>query len=124
MHQHYADDLRVLATRALVGKTVTAFGIDGNGQYGTSDTPQTYKIAFISSGLVSDKEGWICAALERYSHRDFGHVATDANLRISLNQLFTDCDIDSTCWSWAGLDEQGDDYFVIRVDVRKMIDWP
>lgn len=123
-----SDDVNTLVTRALNGKYVAAFGIDGNGKYGTDDQGHRYQIQFttvtINELSDSDKpEGFLLVLLSGYDAQRQGHVFTDENLRISLNALFTNEFIDPTCWAWGTQEEQGQDFFVLRLDVNKLLDW-
>lgn len=126
--QALAGDVKILANRIFDGKQVSAFGVDGNGQFGTSYHGRTFDVSYVLAGVfehsdVKDPEGFIAVGLNGYNHHDCGHIFTDENLRISINRLFADEIIDIASWSWGTLEEQGSDFFVIRINVYRFLDW-
>ena len=123
-----SSDVKIIATRIFEGKQVSAFGVDGNGEHGTNYHGSTFSVSFILAGVfdhsdVSDPEGFIAVGLDKYDHKACGHIFTDQNLRISINKLFSDELVDVRSWSWGTLEEQGGDFFVIRLNVNRFLDW-
>ena len=126
-------DCKVLLSRALIGKTVNAFGIDGFGQHGTNDQGLQFTVSSLAIVLGEIPEptqifnteliGLVAIVLDGYDAGMYGHVATDGNLKISLNALLAAEHIDTTCWSWAPIEQQGLTCFVIVVDINSLIEW-
>lgn len=76
------DDVRILTSRALDGKWVTAFGIDGNGEFGTDYHGHRYIIEGSSAMVdehsdVNKPEGYLMVSLAGYDAKRQGHVLTD-----------------------------------------------
>jgi hypothetical protein len=136
MHQHIIDltnDADILLRRALLNRTVNAFGADGLGQHGTDDMARQFKItnlaveanpAPFAQGLLNSRTsgltGLVSIDLEGYDSTRVGHVFTDKNLAISLNALLQTELIDPACWTWAKLDQQGETSFAIAVDLERL----
>lgn len=119
-------DCQILLDRALLGRDIVCFGMDGNGQYGYTDTPQTYKVAIIETE-IADLDSPIAACfvlhLENYSARKFGHIQTDENFKISLNKLFAAHSIATDSWGWADISVQEDTAVVLKLNVENLLDW-
>jgi hypothetical protein len=121
-------DCSILLERALLHKTVAAYGIDGNGQYGTNDRAHFFKVQGIQVDLESSSDvmnllGTASILLENYKVKQHGHIFTDNNLRISLNVLLHKQGIDPRCWSWSDLKSQGDSFFTVELNVPKLMGW-
>jgi len=123
--QQFVEDSEILLKRALLGKTLACFGIDGHGLYGQSTLAKHFNVLDIEVKINhtadDDLEGKAYIALLGYDAKDCGHAATDVNLKISVNEKFKVEYIDTTCWTWADLPEQGDCYFTINFDVEKLL---
>lgn len=121
------SDTIILLERALRFKTVHCFGIDGFGQYGTSDLARTFKISNIDLLLFGEIYDWLDAyayiKLEGYCHADNGLIMTDKNFSISLNEHFKAAGIDPKVWDWAPVSEQGSTTVAIKLDIKKLISW-
>ena len=123
--QQYTDDCNIMLKRALLGKSISCFGSDGNGKYGQHYFARHYTILDVSCRVYADEDeqlhGEALIAPLGYSFSDHGHVATDKNLEISINKLFDLEYIDHDCWSWAPLEDQGSLYFTIKFDPNKLL---
>lgn len=132
MDQDFLDaiqgDCEILLRRALHGKTVNAFGVDGNGLWGSDYHAHQYRVNAINvlvdpSSSISDPRAVAYITLEGYDFKDHGFVATDNNLHISMNARLSEELIDTTCWTWASAEAQGADYFAINLDVNRLMNW-
>jgi hypothetical protein len=101
------EDAQILLDRALKNKTVAAFGIDGNGEYGECDFAQYYKILSIIPEAVGEEGGpggklqlFFFFELEGYDPDTFGLIYTDQNLKASINEHLQEQIISKTCWVW------------------------
>lgn len=123
--QEFASDCQILLNRALLGKTVSCFGADGNGLYGTHHFAKHFDIANVRAQVHQDSDenltGVAMIILDGYDSQVDGHVATDVNLKISVNKLLAAEYIDTSCWSWADIAEQGDQFFTINFNVNKLL---
>lgn len=68
-------------------------------------------------------KGTVAIGLHGYNATVTGHVITDQNLKISLNKLLQAATIDSTCWSWGSAEMQGADFFLLNLDVNRLLEW-
>jgi hypothetical protein len=103
------QDCEILLNRAVLGKTLSCFGIDGLGQYGKCDFAQHYKVIAIevnADGVADGDEinATMILHLDGYTESQYGSLNTDQNFRISLNQhlapLFIDKSHADSCWDW------------------------
>jgi hypothetical protein len=123
------QDCLVLLQRAFNGKTVTAFGIDGLGLYGTSDVARTFHVLGVDTIQVTEHNdtnkirATARISLEGYDATSMGFIATDRNLQISMNQHLKSAGIDPQCWTWGHVDDQGRGSFQIILDVNRLIEW-
>lgn len=121
------SDAIILLERALRSKTVHCFGIDGFGQYGTSDRARTFTILNVDLLLFGEiyewPEAYAYIKLEGYSDTDNGLILTDNNFAISLNEHLKAASIDPSIWTWAPVSEQGSTTVAIKLDVKKLISW-
>jgi hypothetical protein len=129
MIQTIKEDCEILLTRALKGKTVSFFGEDGNGAYGSDYYAHHAVVQDVTVYLkndvdsIRDVDAAAMIFLSGYSSKRNGHAATDANLRISLNRHLKAEEIDATCLGWAPEAEQGDTCVVMKIDVDKLMGW-
>lgn len=126
--QELSNDCRILLERALQGKEIACFGIDGFGQHGQSDQAKRYKVSFLLVDLVDDQDqdvpiGFASIFLEGYKSTTFGHISTDQNFKLSLNELLKQHEIRADCWSWAPVSLQGDDAVVLKIHADKLLEW-
>ena len=123
------DECLVLLDRAFYGKSLTFFGEDGGGRYGRSEFPITAKIKCydLEFEAFSDDASEIRAIftlyLNGYNAEETGHAITDENLRININMLLTDQEIDADTLTWADLKHQGKDFISFNLDVQKLLAW-
>lgn len=126
--QHLSDDCRILLERALLGKEIACFGIDGFGQYGHSDQAQTYKVRTIAIDLIDDGDhdiphalAWIF--LDGYDSDQFGHIVTDQNFKFSVDNLLQSNQIRKDCWSWGPFHLQEKHAVLLKISVDKLLEW-
>lgn len=114
------DDCKILLDRAFLGKTVTVFGADGHGEHGQSD----FSKEFIVHGIMiisNEIFGNAAVLILTGQHLVNGHVSTDNNLRISLNKLLIEQEIDVTCWEYACFEHQHHGAVTIDLNVTKLL---
>ncbi len=108
----------VLLPRVFKGQSVTCFGADGFGKHGRSHYPLQFQIADVSvSDPFEENELLfmdVTMKLDGYSASAHGHVFTDTNLKISINNLLAQWYIKPSVWSWGSLDQQTEDSFTVR----------
>jgi hypothetical protein len=123
--EQFASDCLVLLQRALLSKTLSCFGADGNGQYGRHLFAKHFQVADIDVTVNADSDddlfGTAKIALLGYNSADCGHVATDMNLKIAVNNALQSEYIHTDCWSWAPLEDQGSCYFTINFSPNKLL---
>ena len=121
----FANDCSILLDRAFLGKTVTCFGSDGNGLFGQSVFAKSFDVSEIEVIVSYDNDGILTGiariSLENYRSTDCGHVVTDCNLKICINDFLKSEYINSECWQWAPISEQGENYFTITFDVHELL---
>ena len=124
------EDCTVLLERALLRKTLCAFGEDGFGQHGKKDTPSFFDVVDLRIDIhVDDTQmprtvsGVVSICLRGYDHRDVGHIKTDKNFDISLAQALCDAGITKNPLQWAEIDEQIDGCVTFYLDVGELLDW-
>ena len=125
-----AADIALLLRRIFDGKTITYFGADGLGKYGRSDYPQTSFVNEFDLTLrcddADDPQVFDCKVkllLSGYDAKVTGHVMTDKNFRIGLDQLCTAEAVDPAAFDWADLSDQEDDKVCLKVDVQLLLAW-
>lgn len=121
----FVEDCSILLERALLGKTVVGFGTDGNGLFGYSSLAKSFTVSEINVIMSYDADDVITGIarifITPYSSADCGHIATDVNLKFSVNDLLKQEYINTQCWQWAPIHEQGENYFTISFDVDKLL---
>lgn len=122
------NDCRTLLTRALEGKSIACFGVDGFGLFGQTDRAQRYEVsAFtVQLDMTSDNdfpEGRLILELEGYDANTFGHILTDQNFKISFNELLQAQDINTEMWSWDLVTPQPDNGVILEIDVVLLLEW-
>lgn len=122
------NDCVTLLERAILGKDIACFGIDGCGQYGQSDDVQIYEVSGIHIELFDNvdsilSEGIAVISMIGYDATEFGHVATDKNFLLSLNALLKEHEIPASSWEFADISQQRSDAVVLALDVNKLIQW-
>jgi hypothetical protein len=126
--QEMQDDCQILLQRALKGKTLACFGIDGFGQYGQCDTAQHYQVHDVAVELydVYDSdypEAVALIILDGYDSQQFGDLSTDRNFQISLNALLREHSIDTGCWDWSDQSLAMQHSVVLTLDPRRLMQW-
>jgi hypothetical protein len=120
-------DCGVLLFRALLNKSVSAFGEDGLGKYGKSDHPRFFDIADLDIDIAIDEsgipEGMLFINLADYDYQDVGHIATDRNFLICIREMLKAEHIDPECLSYSALDEQGENFVSMDIDIALLLDW-
>ena len=122
------NDCTILLERALKGKTLACFGVDGNGLHGHSYASQHFKVHGVSMMLDSCNDsdypsGVAIIHLADYDAAAFGHVLTDRNFELSFNALLKNHDISTSCWSWGELRAQLQHCVILNIDAEKLIQW-
>lgn len=118
------EDCTVLLERALLRQTVCAFGEDGCGMHGKSDTPAFFDIVDIHVDVVElhaavQAKASIC--LRGYNHNDVGHIQTDKNFDISFDAILKASNIPRNAFTWAPIDEQLQGCVTFYLDVTKLL---
>lgn len=126
--QELSNDCKILLERALQDKEIACFGIDGFGQFGQSDQAKRYKVGFVLVELNDDSDddipkGFASLYLDGYTSAEFGHIVTDNNFKLSLNQLLRDHSIQADCWEYGPAFMQGADFVVLKIHVEKLLEW-
>ena len=122
------DDCAILLNRALRGKTLACFGVDGGGKYGYSHNAQNYNVFDVLVELTDNEDDDVPFAvallmLDEYDANQFGHLVTDQNLKFSLNRLLKEQEIQPACWDWADISLQTQHIVVLKLKVDKLIEW-
>jgi hypothetical protein len=121
------DDCIILLERALVGKTICAFGEDGCGKYGRSDTPMYFIVSCIAVSLESldlttkSPMGKLFINLDGYDANVHGHALTDVNFEISLHKLLANENITPNAITWGDINDQTRDNVVMNIDVYELL---
>ena len=127
--QTFQEDASALLNRALLGKTMGYFGVDGNGKHGQDYFAHYSNVNDVTVFVKNycDDASQIDAVamifLDGYSAKTCGHIVTDVNFRFCLNSLLEAQDIDPTCLDWASVDEQGEVCVVMKIDLAKLLEW-
>jgi hypothetical protein len=121
-------DCEILLRRALKGKSIACFGVDGFGQHGQSDTAQAYVVHDIAVMMSQNNDNDIPDAvaivfLNDYDSARFGHLATDQNFLISVNMLLKEHDIRPDCWSFADVGRQLQNSVILDIRVDRLLEW-
>jgi hypothetical protein len=121
-------DCEILLCRALKGKSIACFGVDGFGQHGQSDAAQAYVVHDIAVMMSQNNDSDIPDAvaimfLNDYDSTRFGHLATDQNFLISVNTLLKEHDIRPDCWSFVAVEHQLQNSVVLDIRVDKLLEW-
>lgn len=121
-------DCQILLERALKGKSVSCFGIDGFGKYGASDLAKTFLVSDVIVALYDTNDndwpdGRVEICLEGYHSQDCGHIITDRNFDISVVMHLLDAGIDPSGVTNAAIEFQEDASVILNFDVRKMMSW-
>lgn len=121
-------DCGILLKRALKGKTLACFGVDGFGKYGQNDIARHYEVEEVLVDLKENNDsdypdGIAIVVLTGYCAADAGYIDTDLNFTISLNKLLQKAEIDTSCWSFAEHRTQLECSVVLDLDVAKLVSW-
>lgn len=123
-----SNDCTILLERALLGKSIACFGIDGFGKYGQSDQAKSYVVASVDVELQDDgdrdiPQGNVLITLQGYDATQFGHVCTDQNFKLSMNALLKEQEIRADCWDWETVSKQEQDTVNLVIHVEKLLEW-
>jgi hypothetical protein len=121
-------DCSVLILRALLEKSVVAFGEDGLGKHGKCDQPKYYTIEDVSVDVAAspssgDVVGAAFITLKGYNESDFGAILSDRNFLISIQNLLRAEFIDPNSLSYSILELQSEHVVVMDIDVPLLLDW-
>lgn len=119
------EDCTIVLERALIRKTLNAFGEDGCGQYGRKDTPSFFDVVDIRVDIDDANllDGKVSICLRGYDSDDVGHIQTDRNFDISLNAALADAGISKDALSWAPIHEQAKGCVTFNLDVSELLGW-
>lgn len=104
------SDLEVLFTRALVGKTIFAFGEDGNGKYGRHEFAMNFTINNVECVVFEEDEAdnfkailnvWLDSS---YHSHALGNMETDCNALLSIRNHLKNASIDPNSIDWGEID--------------------
>jgi hypothetical protein len=131
MRQLLEEDCTTLLERALIGKTVCAFGEDGNGQYGRNDIAQWFTISRVKVDVVCDDNddpilifAAVAITLDGYHADTFGHIATDKNFEISLQKHLSAHHIEPNTLVWPmPISAQGPHSVTMDIDIPRLLAW-
>ena len=115
-------DCTILLERALLGKTLCAFGEDGCGKYGRCECPGYFTVSTVDVTISTyGHSGSVRLALTGYDSTVTGHIATDRNFEISLAQHLTNHDIEPRALTWGNEELQGRSYVTMLIDVNTLL---
>ena len=124
------EDCIIALERALLGKTLCAFGEDGLGQHGRSDSPHYYDVVDVNVHIDADDDdsptivsGGLIVTLLGYDSNVTGHIMTDGNFDISLGDALEAAGLSRQCLAWAPLSAQGRSSVVFHIDVGELLEW-
>lgn len=119
------EDCTIILERALLRKVLNAFGEDGFGKYGRKDTPSYFPVVDIRVDIDDSDlnviKGKLSICLRGYDANDVGHIQTDQNFEISLNEYLKDAGINKAALEWAPIDEQVDGCVTFDLDVKELL---
>ena len=125
-----ADDIKIICHRIFEGHSITYFGADGGGRHGQCDHPKTSSFLTMDINVAADD--WlspttfnctISLELDNYSAAEHGHIMTDKNFRIGLDNLLRARAVDPKAFDWAPLALQKDSAVCLKIDVPLLGVW-
>jgi len=124
------EDCILLLERALLRQTLCAFGEDGLGQYGKSDTPHYYTVVDLRVNIEADDDhqptvicGTVSICLRGYDADVVGYIQTDKNFDISLNAALIAGGLSAKSLIWASVSEQAHGCVTFYIDVAELLGW-
>lgn len=119
--QQKIEDTEVLLKRALLSTTLSCFGVDGNGQYGQCFFAKSFQVSDVE--LVPNGDTFVRAfiTLDGYDSTIQGHVATDHNLKLSIDAKLQNHFINTSSWDFSALQFQQSDGFAIDIELNKFL---
>jgi len=126
------EDVQILLDRALLSKSICAFGEDGLGKHGRHDRASWFKIKSVDITIECDEDddypeeiqGIASLKLEGYDSTVVGHIMTDHNFKICLDAFLKNTDIDPDSLTWPDdLEMQGDDFVTLNIDIGLLLGW-
>lgn len=124
------EDCELLLERALLNKTINAFGEDGFGQYGKCDTPQYYNVTHIFISIKADDDnaptivtGKLLVRLLGYDSDITGLVITDKNFDISFQNALAASGIPHDALVILPADEQPRFSVAFDINIGKLLNW-
>jgi len=124
------EEITVALERALIRKTLCAFGEDGFGKYGRKDTPSYFDVVDLRIDIEEDEtfspptlSGKVSICLRGYNAADVGHVVTDQNFEISLRAALTAAGLSKDSLAWASIEEQVDGCATFHIDIAELLGW-
>ena len=120
------EDCKVLLERTLLGKFLCAFGEDGCGLYGRKDTPSFFRVDGLHIDISVENSlmvGKLSIQLNGYDENDVGHIQTDKNFDISLNELLKSEGISPEALCWASIEDQVHGCVTFDLNITKLLGW-
>lgn len=124
------EDCILLLERALLHKTLNAFGEDGLGQYGKWDTPQYFDVTHIFVTIRADDDnaptivsGKVLVRLLGYDSDVTGLVITDKNFDISFQNALSEAGVPLDALILLPADEQPRFSVAFDIDIGKLLNW-
>lgn len=124
------EDCTLILERALLRQTLCAFGEDGFGLYGKSDTPVFYDVVDLRVDIEADDDhqptvvsGTVSICLRGYDADVVGHIQTDRNFDIALKVVLTAAGVSPKSLIWASINEQAHGCVTFYIDVAELLGW-
>jgi len=125
------EDCQILLDRALLSKSICAFGEDGFGKHGRHERAMWFKIRSIDITIECDDDenpndvtGIASLKLEGYDSDAVGHIMTDHNFKICLDAFLKNGDIEPDTLTWPDdLEMQGDNFVTLNIDIGLLLGW-
>jgi hypothetical protein len=129
VQQMVESDVSVLLLRALLGKTLVAFGDDGLGKHGRCDVPQYYEVQDLDICINLNEaddtaDGVVFISLTGYDAMRFGLILSDQNFLLSVRAALDAVGIDGSVLTYAEFAVQDQHDVAMAIDVKRLLDWP
>lgn len=119
------NDCCILLDRVFMGAELVLFGEDGLGKHGRALQPIFCNVKSVFANNLTEDDGittgHVRLSLTNYDSTVTGHAITDANLRISLNQLLQKHSISPASVDWGPIQLQGTESILLTFDADKLV---
>lgn len=114
------SDCSILLNRAFIGKTIYDLGIDGQSDQGTNFAIRDVQfiLSIHSTGILTSTAYLNFTGCMSSGYK---HLTSSLNATRSINACLADQHIDSDCWAWADLAEQGSEYITLTIYPFKLL---